>query len=72
MQDFRNWVEVFEAWNLLQNRNVACGKVEIYLPLLFPGELGERRYYHPPARGLEIKIAEKLAHLRDLDRKSGK
>jgi putative ATPase len=28
-----------------------------------------RGYYQPVARGLEIRIAEKLAHLRELDRK---
>ncbi len=33
----------------------------------FPDELGEKRYYHPVQRGLEIKIAEKLAHLRAQD-----
>lgn len=33
----------------------------------FPDEMGERRYYHPVERGLEIKIAEKLAALRQLD-----
>ncbi len=33
----------------------------------FPTELGERRYYQPVQRGLEIKIAEKLAYLRGLD-----
>jgi putative ATPase len=38
----------------------------------FPGELGERVYYHPVDRGLEIKIAEKLAHLRKLDRNRSK
>ena len=38
----------------------------------FPEEVGERQYYHPVPRGLEIKIAEKLAHLRELDRKAGK
>jgi putative ATPase len=26
-------------------------------------------YYQPVERGLEIKIAEKLAHLRELDKK---
>jgi len=36
----------------------------------FPQELGERRYYYPVERGLEIKIAEKLAHLRELDKKT--
>ena len=30
----------------------------------FPDELGERRYYEPVPRGLELKIGEKLAHLR--------
>lgn len=33
----------------------------------FPDEMGPREYYHPVDRGLEIKIAEKLAHLRSLD-----
>lgn len=31
----------------------------------FPEQLGDRQYYHPVDRGLEIKIAEKLAHLRE-------
>ncbi len=39
---------------------------EIY----FPEELEPRRYYRPVARGLELKIAEKLKHLRELDEKS--
>ncbi len=38
----------------------------------FPEEMPEREYYQPVARGLEIKIGEKLAHLRELDRKAGK
>lgn len=33
----------------------------------FPDEMEPRQYYHPVDRGLEIKIAEKLAHLRSLD-----
>jgi putative ATPase len=37
----------------------------------FPEALGERRYYHPVKRGLEIKIAEKLEYLRHLDRLAG-
>jgi putative ATPase len=36
----------------------------------FPEALGERSYYRPVDRGLEIKIAEKLARLRELDRKA--
>jgi putative ATPase len=33
----------------------------------FPDKMGEKRYYYPTNRGLEIKIAEKLAKLRELD-----
>lgn len=32
-----------------------------------PDELQQARYYQPVNRGLEIRIAEKLAHLRELD-----
>lgn len=35
----------------------------------FPETMQTRRYYKPVDRGLEIKIAEKLKHLRELDRK---
>jgi putative ATPase len=38
----------------------------------FPDDMAEPHYYQPVARGLEIKIAEKLAHLRELDRKQAK
>jgi putative ATPase len=34
-----------------------------------PEGMAEPGYYQPVARGLEIKIAEKLAHLRELDKK---
>lgn len=34
----------------------------------FPEEMGERRYYQPVDRGLEIRIAEKLERLQGLDR----
>lgn len=33
----------------------------------FPDELGEQQYYFPVCRGLELKISEKLKHLRSLD-----
>lgn len=36
----------------------------------FPEEMGTRQYYFPTPRGLEIKIAEKLALLKEKDRKS--
>jgi putative ATPase len=38
----------------------------------FPTETGERHYYHPVARGLEMKIAERLAYFRELDKKAKK
>ena len=43
----------------------------------FPEEMEPKTYYHPVPRGLEIKISDKLAHLREmdsreLDRKSNK
>jgi putative ATPase len=37
----------------------------------FPAGMPVPEYYRPAPRGLEIKIAEKLAHLRELDRKRG-
>ena len=33
----------------------------------FPEGLGDTRWYEPTPRGLELKIGEKLAHLRELD-----
>lgn len=36
----------------------------------FPEELKDKTYYHPVDRGLEKKIAEKLAYLRSLDEAS--
>jgi putative ATPase len=38
----------------------------------FPDEMQPVQYYHPVDRGLEQRIAEKLAHLRELDRRSGR
>jgi len=37
----------------------------------FPKGLRGRRYYQPVDRGLEIRIAEKLRHLRELDKQAG-
>jgi putative ATPase len=34
--------------------------------------MAPQRWYRPTERGLEAQIAEKLAHLRELDRKAGK
>ncbi|MGD2052464.1 MAG: replication-associated recombination protein A [Gammaproteobacteria bacterium] len=36
----------------------------------FPDAMDEKIYYHPVKRGLEIKIAEKLSSLRELNRKN--
>lgn len=38
----------------------------------FPEALGQRHYYHPVNRGLEQRIAERLAHLRKLDSDYGR
>ena len=38
----------------------------------FPDEMPPVEWYRPAPRGLEIKIGEKLAHLRDLDRRAMK
>lgn len=38
----------------------------------FPETMPEMNYYQPVERGLEIKIKEKLAHLREQDQKAGK
>ena len=38
----------------------------------FPDTMPEINYYQPVERGLEIKIKEKLTHLRELDQKTGK
>ena len=37
-----------------------------------PEEISQTRYYQPVERGLELKIQEKLAHLRELDKQSKK
>ena len=36
----------------------------------FPDDMPAMKFYEPTPRGLEGKISEKLAHLRDLDRKA--
>ena len=38
----------------------------------FPDDMGSATYYHPLPRGLEIRIAEKLEHLRKLDREAAR
>jgi len=36
----------------------------------FPDDMPEAHFYEPVARGLEIRIAEKMQHLRELDRQA--
>jgi putative ATPase len=36
----------------------------------FPDEMSPRRYYQPVPRGLEARIAERLAELREKDRQA--
>jgi len=36
----------------------------------FPEGMRAKQYYRPVNRGLEIQISEKLAHLRELDKKA--
>ena len=50
------------------NEEEAFAAGEIY----FPDEMEPRQYYHPVERGLEIKIGEKLRHLRQLNQNSAK
>lgn len=52
-----------EEYRYAHNEEQAYAAGEAYLP----EEIHERRYYQPEPRGLEIKIAEKLSHLRELD-----
>ncbi len=52
-----------KAYRYAHNEPEAYAAGENY----FPQALQGRQYYHPVARGLEIKIAEKLKHLKELD-----
>ncbi|WP_200375656.1 replication-associated recombination protein A [Thiocystis violacea] len=56
------------AYRYAHDEPQAYAAGEVY----FPEDLGERRYYEPVDRGLEIRIREKLEHLRNLDRAAGK
>jgi len=54
-----------KTYRYAHDETVAYAAGENYLP----EQMGHPGYYQPVPRGLEIKIAEKLAHLRELDRK---
>ena len=53
-----------KAYRYAHNEPEAYAAGENY----FPEPLTSADYYHPVSRGLEIKIAEKLKHLRELDK----
>jgi putative ATPase len=56
------------AYRYAHDEPEAYAAGETYLPEGMP----EPAWYQPASRGLEIQIAEKLAHLRDLDEKTKK
>jgi putative ATPase len=56
------------AYRYAHDEPEAYAAGESYLP----EGMSEPQWYQPVARGLEIKIAEKLSHLRDLDRQARK
>jgi putative ATPase len=53
-----------KAYRYAHNEPEAYAAGESYFPDGFP----DTRYYDPVNRGLEIKISEKLKHLRELDK----
>ena len=57
-----------KAYRYAHDEPEAYAAGETYLPDGLP----EPHWYQPTPRGLEGQIADKLAHLRDLDRKAGK
>ena len=57
-----------KAYRYAHDEPEAYAAGESYLP----DDLPEPGWYRPTPRGLEGKIGEKLAHLRELDRKAGK
>jgi putative ATPase len=57
-----------KAYRYAHDEPEAYAAGETYLPEGMP----ETHYYQPVPRGLEIRISEKLAHLHELDRNSGK
>ncbi|MBM4206623.1 MAG: replication-associated recombination protein A [Gammaproteobacteria bacterium] len=57
-----------KAYRYAHDEPEAYAAGENYLP----EELTGSRFYQPVDRGLELKIAEKLKHLKELDKKAGK
>ena len=57
-----------KAYRYAHDEPEAYAAGETYLP----DDMAEPDWYRPTPRGLEGKIGEKLAHLRELDRKARK
>jgi putative ATPase len=57
-----------DGYRYAHDEGEAYAAGETYLP----DGMTQRRFYEPVDRGLESKIREKLAHLRQLDRTAGK
>ena len=50
-----------------EQRHIEIAQLFQQLEKDFPEELGERGYYHPVDRGIEIRVAEKMAWFREQD-----
>ncbi|MCK5831015.1 MAG: replication-associated recombination protein A [Methylococcales bacterium] len=63
--------KLMKALDYKKNYRYAHNEPEAYAAgeNYFPDELKEIQYYYPVSRGLEIKISEKLKHLKELDKK---
>ncbi|MCP4595323.1 replication-associated recombination protein A [Neptuniibacter sp.] len=55
-----------DEYRYAHNEPDAYAAGECYLP----PEIAEQQWYHPESRGLELKIGEKLRHLKNLDMQS--
>ena len=70
---FRNApTELMSELNYGKGYRYAHDEAEAFVPdeHYFPDEMPARQFYHPTNRGLEQKIAEHLAHLRELKQSS--
>lgn len=63
--------KLMKELNYKKNYRYAHDEAEAYAAgeNYFPDTFKKRRYYYPVDRGLEIKIAQKLKHLQELDNK---
>lgn len=66
--------KLMESLDYKKNYRYAHNEPEAYAAgeNYFPDGLEDTQYYYPVNRGLEIKISEKLRHLRELDEKANR